>query len=108
MALVLSQQQKNILDRILWVVGAVGGYVTANAAGLPGVDPVLAGTVGLALSDVASDLIGFVDTGAVPSAATVQQQATAILSQAQKIQGLTPVETQALATALAVLQAHPS
>jgi len=78
--MVISLRQKNILDRILWAVGGLVGFVAANTPAIVQAVPadkqalasaILAG-VGVLGGDVVSDLIAFVDTGTVPTALVAQ------------------------------------
>ncbi len=74
----LSLKQKNILDRILWSLGGVLGFVAGNVPAIASafspahqalVTAVATG-VGVLGGDVVSDLIAFVDTGTVPVGST--------------------------------------
>lgn len=77
----LTVRQKNILDRVLWVVGALLGFIAANTPSIIQIFPaseqglaigILTG-VGILGGDVVSDIVGMVDTGTITA---VQATAT--------------------------------
>lgn len=71
--MILSTKQKNMLDRVAWFLGTVGGYLSSNTLGLSMTDQALASFGGLMLGDVASDLVGL--AAGTLTTATVEQQA---------------------------------
>jgi hypothetical protein len=64
----ISLRQKNILDKVLWAVGAFIGYLVANVQAFPPAEQALVTGVGVLAGDAVSDIIAFVDTGTVSSA----------------------------------------
>jgi hypothetical protein len=110
----LTVKQKNILDRVLWAAGAILGFIAANvtsiAGTLPANEQVVATTVltavGVLGGDVVSDLIGLVDTGALPPAAAAQTWADAKALIASQIAKLPAADQPLASAALATIDAE--
>ena len=79
--MILSTKAKIILDNVLHAAGAVCGFVAANLAGIIAAFPaqdqpvvaIVASGVGVLGGDVVSDLIGMVQAGTNPTAASIVQ-----------------------------------
>jgi hypothetical protein len=112
MAVTLSSGAKKTLDIVLSIVGLIISTLVASAAQFPSPYNTILGAAGIPIGYLISDLVAVVDTGSLPSTATVEQQAATTwisvkpLVQAQVAKISNPSEQAVVNALLSVIDAE--